>query len=134
LNEGETTSKDADSIDGDETRTKRGENTEEAMSALRKDEAFPDYDDGTVKGTIEANAASRRSSKLEASAALPQRVHKKKAKKDSKSKKAMIPSKLYQAMKACNCESCSTLHKDVLKYLKKASVKVVSANSEDGHD
>ena len=37
-----------------ETRTKLGENTEEAISSLRKGE-FPDYDDGTVKGTIEVN-------------------------------------------------------------------------------
>ena len=118
--------------DGDDARTKRGENTEEAMSALRKDEAFPDYDDGTVKGTIEANAASRRSSKREDSAGLPQRVHKKKAKKEAKSKKTSIPSKLYRAMKACDCECCG--HKDVLKYLQKASGKVIEANSEEGRD
>jgi hypothetical protein len=57
--DGDSSSEDQFTVEGDgeETRTKLGENTEDQISALRKDE-FPDYDDGTVKGTIEANNAS----------------------------------------------------------------------------
>lgn len=127
-------SKDANSMDGEETKTKRGENTEDALSAIRKGEAFPDYDDGTVKGTIEANlnAGSRRSSRRGETAELPERLKKKKTKKESKSKKSFIPSKLYKAIKACHCDCAG--HAEILNQLKKSSLKASPTKSEDGRD
>ena len=121
-------------MDGEETKTKQGENTEDALSAIRKGEAFPDYDEGTVKGTIEANlnARSRRSSRRGETAELPERLKKKRTKKESKSKKSSIPSKLYKAIKACNCDCAG--HAEILKQLKKCSLKVSPTKSEDGRE
>ena len=60
---------------------------------------------------------------------MPERIQKKKTiKKESKSKKVSVPSKLYKAIKACECECCG---KDILKYIQKGK-KDADNKSDDG--
>jgi hypothetical protein len=79
-----------------------GENTEEAISSLRKGE-FPDYDDGTVKGTIEANPDG---SKRGRTSEMRHRKKNKKVTMETKSKRIKVPSKIFKEIKACDCECC----------------------------